>query len=88
MGASQEAIIHTTSNSPAKSFCSRRQGQQFADLPSIPALLNSSSFAPTNLDAESAHGERTLVTTDEPLIEPRRAVAFQLLLKIVAREKA
>src|SRR5215468_5244491 len=44
------------------------------------------SFA--DLDAESAHGERTPVTADEPPIEPRRAVAFHLLVKIVAREKA
>ena len=41
-----------------------------------------------DLGAESAHGERTLVTADEPPIEPRRAVAFHLLLKIVTREKA
>ena len=41
-----------------------------------------------DLDAESAHGERALVTTDELLIEPRRAVDFHLLLKIVTREKA
>ena len=41
-----------------------------------------------DLAAESAHGERTLVTADEPPIEPSRAVAFHLLLKIVAREKA
>src|SRR5215472_7960198 len=36
-------------------------------------LLGTPIESLADLGAESAHGERTLVTTDEPLIEPRRA---------------
>jgi hypothetical protein len=42
----------------------------------------------SDLDAESAHGERTLVAADEPPIKPRGAVAFHLLVKIAAGENA
>jgi hypothetical protein len=42
----------------------------------------------TDLDAESAHDERTLIAANEPPIEPCRAVAFHLLVKIAAGENA
>jgi len=44
--------------------------------------------APSTVRKESAHGERTLVTADEPPIEPSGAVAFHLLVKIAAGENA
>src|SRR5215472_12907070 len=42
----------------------------------------------TDLGAESTHSERTLVSANEPPIEPSGAIAFHLLVKVAAGENA